>query len=86
MRTIKVGIIGTGFIGPGQVRYAVGRGHEVTIFNRGKSAPGMFTGVEELTGDRAAAPSYSGHELPAVTFPSGEIGRASCRERVSTLV
>jgi 2'-hydroxyisoflavone reductase len=45
---------GTGFIGPHQVRYAVERGHEVTIFNRGQSAPGMFPGVEELTGDRAA--------------------------------
>jgi 2'-hydroxyisoflavone reductase len=45
---------GTGFIGPYQVRYAVSRGHEVTIFNRGRSAPGMFEGVEELTGDRAA--------------------------------
>lgn len=42
---------GTGFIGPYQVRYAVERGHEVTIFNRG-SNPGMFPGVEELTGDR----------------------------------
>jgi 2'-hydroxyisoflavone reductase len=45
---------GTGFIGPFQVRYAVERGHEVTIFNRGRSAPGLFKGVEELTGDRAA--------------------------------
>lgn len=54
-RTIKLLILGgTGFIGPWQVRYAVERGHEVTIFNRGKSAPGRFKGVEELTGDRAA--------------------------------
>ena len=54
-RRIKLLILGgTGFIGPWQVRYAVERGHEVTIFNRGKSAPGMFKGVEELTGDRAA--------------------------------
>jgi 2'-hydroxyisoflavone reductase len=45
---------GTGFIGPWQVRYAVERGHEVTIFNRGQSAPGSLEGVEELTGDRAA--------------------------------
>ncbi len=44
---------GTGFIGPHQVRYAVERDHEVTIFNRG-SHPGMFPGVEELTGDRDA--------------------------------
>ncbi len=54
-RKIKLLILGgTGFIGPHMVRYAVARGHEVTIFNRGRSAPGMFKGVEELTGDRAA--------------------------------
>lgn len=53
-RRIRLLILGgTGFIGPWQVRYAVERGHEVTIFNRGRSAPGMFDGVEELTGDRA---------------------------------
>ncbi len=51
MRLLILG--GTGFIGPHQVRYALDRGHEVTIFNRGRSAPGMFTGVEELIGDRA---------------------------------
>jgi 2'-hydroxyisoflavone reductase len=45
---------GTGFVGPHQVRRAVERGHQVTIFNRGRSAPGMFgKGVEELAGDRA---------------------------------
>lgn len=54
-RRIKLLILGgTGFIGPWQVRYAVERGHDVTIFNRGKSAPGSLKGVEELTGDRAA--------------------------------
>lgn len=46
---------GTGFIGPWQVQYALERGHEVTIFNRGRSAPGRFPGVEELIGDRAAS-------------------------------
>lgn len=46
---------GTGFIGPHQVRYALERGHQVTIFNRGRSAPGMFgKDVEELAGDRSA--------------------------------
>jgi 2'-hydroxyisoflavone reductase len=44
---------GTGFIGPYEVRYAVERGHEVTIFNRGRSAPGSLVGVEEVIGDRA---------------------------------
>ncbi len=54
-RAIKLLILGgTGFIGPWQVRYAQERGHDVTIFNRGRSAPGMFPGVEELTGDRSA--------------------------------
>jgi 2'-hydroxyisoflavone reductase len=45
---------GTGFVGPHEVRHAVERGHQVTIFNRGRSAPGMFgKDVEELAGDRA---------------------------------
>lgn len=55
-RSIRLLILGgTGFIGPWQVRHALERGHEVTIFNRGRTAPGMFEGVEELTGDRATA-------------------------------
>lgn len=46
---------GTGFIGPHHVRHALSRGHKVTIFNRGRSAPGMFgKDVEELAGDRAS--------------------------------
>ena len=45
---------GTGFIGPHQVRYALERGHKVTIFNRGRTAPGMYdASVEQLLGDRA---------------------------------
>jgi 2'-hydroxyisoflavone reductase len=52
-RRIRLLILGgTGFIGPHQVRYALERGHEVTIYNRGSSA-GMFTGVEEVIGDRS---------------------------------
>jgi 2'-hydroxyisoflavone reductase len=43
---------GTGFIGPHQIEYALARGHEVTMFNRG-SNPGLFGDrVEELTGNR----------------------------------
>lgn len=54
LRKLKLLILGgTGFIGPHQVRYALQRGHEISIFNRGRSAPGMFQGVEELSGDRA---------------------------------
>jgi 2'-hydroxyisoflavone reductase len=50
---------GTGFIGPNQVRYAVARGHKVTLFNRGRTNPGLFkgmAGIEERIGDRAPNP------------------------------
>ena len=43
---------GTGFIGPFQVRYALERGHEVTLFNRGRTNRNMFPEVETLIGDR----------------------------------
>lgn len=44
---------GTGFIGPNQVRYAIERGHKVTVFNRGKTNPGVLPdSVEHLEGDR----------------------------------
>jgi 2'-hydroxyisoflavone reductase len=44
---------GTGFTGPEQVDYALARGHRVTLFNRGKTRPGMFKGkvTAELIGD-----------------------------------
>lgn len=42
---------GTGFIGPHMVRYAVDRGHEVTIFTRGRTSADL-PDVEQLTGDR----------------------------------
>ncbi|HSM61582.1 MAG TPA: NAD-dependent epimerase/dehydratase family protein [Longimicrobiales bacterium] len=52
-RAIRLLILGgTGFIGPYQVRYAMARGHHVTLFNRGRTAPDMFPGVETLIGDR----------------------------------
>lgn len=43
---------GTGFIGPCQVDYALRRGHRVTLFNRGRTNPGLFPEVEKLEGDR----------------------------------
>ena len=40
---------GTGFTGPFQVKYALARGHKVTVFNRGKTHPGELPeGVEQL--------------------------------------
>src|SRR5438876_8962294 len=44
---------GTGFTGPFQVRYALSRGHKVTVFNRGKTHPGELPQeAEQLIGDR----------------------------------
>ena len=43
---------GTGFIGPHTVRYALERGHEVSIFTRGRSDTELPAGVEHLIGDR----------------------------------
>ena len=43
---------GTGFIGPFQVRYALERGHTVTLFNRGRTNADLFPEVETLIGDR----------------------------------
>lgn len=43
---------GTGFIGPHQIEYALARGHEVTMFNRGNKSGLYGDRVEELTGDR----------------------------------
>jgi 2'-hydroxyisoflavone reductase len=50
MRLLILG--GTGFIGPHQVRYALARGHHVTIFNRGRQKEAWPGPVEELIGDR----------------------------------
>jgi 2'-hydroxyisoflavone reductase len=44
---------GTGFTGPFQVKYALSRGHQVTVFNRGKTHPGELPKeTEQLIGDR----------------------------------
>lgn len=44
---------GTGFTGPFQVRYAINRGHKVTVFNRGRTHPGELPKeAEQLLGDR----------------------------------
>lgn len=44
---------GTGFTGPFQVKYALSRGHKVTVFNRGRTHPGELPKeAEQLIGDR----------------------------------
>jgi 2'-hydroxyisoflavone reductase len=44
---------GSGFTGPFQVEYALKRGHKVTVFNRGRTHPGILPKeTEQLIGDR----------------------------------
>jgi 2'-hydroxyisoflavone reductase len=52
-KKLKILVLGgTGFIGPHIVRRALARGHEVTLFNRGRSNTELFPEVEKLVGDR----------------------------------
>lgn len=52
-RPLRILILGgTGFLGPHQVRYALSRGHTVTLFNRGRRPQEWPAEVEQLTGDR----------------------------------
>ena len=50
LRILFIG--GTRFLGPHTVQYARSRGHEITLFNRGRSNPGLFRDIEQLRGDR----------------------------------
>jgi 2'-hydroxyisoflavone reductase len=50
MRILVLG--GTEFAGRHLTELALARGHEVVLFNRGRTAPELFPGVERITGDR----------------------------------
>ncbi len=52
LRVLVLG--GTVFLGRHLVEAALAGGHEVTLFNRGRSDPGAFPEVEQVRGDRAA--------------------------------
>jgi 2'-hydroxyisoflavone reductase len=65
MRILVLG--GTRFAGRAIVDAALGRGDKVTLFNRGKTNPGLYPGVETVTGDRADGLSaLGGREFDAV--------------------
>ena len=52
MKVLVLG--GTLFVGRHLVEAAVERGHEVTLFNRGQTDPGLYPELETRHGDRAA--------------------------------
>ena len=41
---------GTKFLGRAVVEAALARGHELTLFNRGETNPGLFPDAERLRG------------------------------------
>lgn len=45
---------GTGFLGKNLVLCALEAGHDVTLFHRGQTNPGLFPNVEHIFGDRDA--------------------------------
>lgn len=70
---------GTVFLGRRLVEAALAAGHQVTLFNRGRSNPGLYAGrrdVEELHGDRdgGLAP-LAGRQWDAVIDTSGYVPR-----------
>ena len=66
---------GTGFLGPAIVEVGLERRHELTLFNRGKTHPGLFPNVEKLQGDRDKDDykSLEGREWDAVIDTSANM-------------
>ena len=67
---------GTGFLGPHVVTAARARGHTLTLFNRGKTHPGLFPDIEKLQGDRDGhLEPLAGRKWDAVVDTSGYVPR-----------
>ncbi|MBU9711772.1 NAD-dependent epimerase/dehydratase family protein [Evansella tamaricis] len=70
MKLLIIG--GTKFLGRHLTDIAVARGHDVTLFNRGKSNPDIFPTIETINGDRNEdLHLLEGREWDAVIDPSG---------------
>lgn len=67
---------GTKFLGRHLVEAALAHGHEVTLFNRGKTNPDLFPQVETIIGDRGQdIETLSGREWDAVIDVAGYLPR-----------
>jgi 2'-hydroxyisoflavone reductase len=74
MRLLILG--GTGFLGPKTVEAALARGHEMTLFNRGRTNPHLFPELEKLVGDRNDdLDALRGRDWDAVIDTSGYVPR-----------
>lgn len=72
MRILILG--GTVFLGRWFVELAREAGHEVVLFHRGRSNPGLFPDCEHVIGDRAdGMAALAGREFDAVVDTSGNL-------------
>ena len=80
-RKLKILFLGgTGFLGPHTVRYALERGHDVTLFNRGRTNTDLFPELETIIGNRdpqidEGLGGLRGREWDAVIDTSGYVPR-----------
>ena len=74
MRLLVLG--GTVFLGRHLAALALEQGHEVTLFTRGQTNPGLFPEAEHVRGDRdGGLAALAGREWDAVVDPSGYVPR-----------
>ena len=83
---MKILIIGgTVFLGRALVEVALSHGHQVTLFNRGRTNPDLFPQVEKLVGDRDGdLKALAGRGWDAVLDTSGYVPRV-VRQSVQAL-
>jgi 2'-hydroxyisoflavone reductase len=83
MRILVLG--GTQFLGRHTVEAALARGHDVTLFNRGRTRPELFPSAEKLRGDRDGdLTALAGRDFDAVVDTSGYVPRV-VRETIEAL-
>ncbi|MGZ5158407.1 MAG: NAD-dependent epimerase/dehydratase family protein, partial [Caldimonas sp.] len=72
---MKILIIGGGvFLGAAVLDSALDRGHELTVFNRGRARSSWPDGVEVLLGDRSSdLGALAGHRFDAVVDTCGYV-------------
>jgi len=84
MRILVIG--GTRFVGRSFVEEALAAGHELTLFNRGRTAPELFADVEHVRGDRdVSLDAVAGGSWDVVFDPSCYLPRHA-RTSATTLV
>ena len=67
---------GTRFLGRHLVDSALSRGYQITLFNRGKSNPGIYPQIETITGDRETdLNKLAGRHFDAVIDTCGYLPR-----------